>query len=122
MNVKGIEEIVSLTADSAVTFSTDFVLPKGAAGVEVYVLTADRQGAADWTASLLALTPDASAVSKITSAAIVSNTLTRIAVLPGVLTVANQIANDVLPGKARLTLTRSAGSYDFRCWAVYYGD
>jgi hypothetical protein len=121
MEIVGIEEILPITTNSDASFNTDFVLPKGAAGVEVYVITADKTGTPSWTFGLSALTPDGNAVSKITSAAVAdSNTTTRVAVLPGVVAVANAIANDVMPGKCRLVATRSAGTYDIKAYAVYY--
>ncbi len=121
MEVVGIEEILPITADSAVSFDVDFVLPKGAAGVEVYVTTSDKQTSPTWTFGLAALTPAGGAVTKITSANVDdSNTTTRIAILPGVTAVANQIANDVVPGKCRLVATRTDGTYDIQAYAVYY--
>jgi len=121
MKVVGIEEILPITANSAQSFNVDFVLPNGAAGVEIYVTTSDKQTSPTWTFGISALDPAGNAVSKITSANVDdSNTTTRIAVLPGVTAVANVIANDVMPGKGRLVATRTDGTYDIQAYAVYY--
>jgi hypothetical protein len=121
MECIGVEEILALTANSAASFDVDFVLPKGAGGVEVYVTTSDPVDSPTWTFGLSCLTPAGSAVSKITSAA-VDNTATtiRVSILDGCAAVANVIANDVVPGKCRLVATRTDGTYDIRAYAAYY--
>jgi len=119
MQVVGIEEILPQTDDSAATFSVDFVT-RDCAGVEVYVTTSDKKVSPTWDFSLSALTPAGGVVQKITAQVDDSNTTIRLAILPGVVAVANVIANDVVPGKVRFTATKTDGTYDLRAWAVYY--
>lgn len=118
MQVVGIEELCN-TDNSNATFSVDFNM-RGAAGVEIYVTTADKTTSPTWDFSISALDPSGNAVSKIIKQVDDSNTTVRIAVLPGVVAVANVIANDVMPGNGRFTATKTDGTYDIHAYAVYY--
>jgi hypothetical protein len=120
MPVLGQEQILATSVGLAANLNVDFVLPKGASGVEVYIVSANPS-TMSFTFGLAGIGPDGTVqAAKITSAAVSTATTTRIAVVPGIAAAANVSANDVMPGKARLVITRSTGSADISAYAVYF--
>jgi hypothetical protein len=108
---------VNVAASGVVPFTTNF----SAAGVVLYVVTSNKTGTPNFTFGLNAANPDGTSVGLITSPAVVdTNTVTKLAALPGVTAVANVIANDVIPGQGVFTYTRAAGSYNLDVWAAFF--
>jgi len=116
LNVKN----VFSQAAVAITGFVDIPLTFGGSGLALYIETTNG-AAGNFTFSIGALTPTGGEVTLITSAAVVTDTTTRLEVLPGVLAQVNISANDVLPGKARFRYTRAAGNFDFNVWAAMFG-
>lgn len=96
----------------AATDTYDFDMPAGATGVLVEVKTASHSSL-NGTVSVGHLWEDDTTTALITSGAITGNTVTRVAVLPGVVAQANIIANEAMGPRGRFTYTRTAGSATF---------
>ena len=104
----------------AATKNYDFDVPAGASGVYIEVKSSNPSSMS-FTYSLQQLFEDGTARTLVTSAAVSTAVTTAVAAVPGVTAVANVIANDVMLPKARLALTRSTGSADFRIIVHFYG-
>ena len=116
LGTKKIFSAAAVAASGTVDFETNFA----AAGVVLYVVTANV-AAANFNFGLAARTPDGNVVTLVTSAAVTTNTTIRVAALPGVVAVANVIANEPIPGLARFVYTRNAGAADLDVYAAFFG-